>query len=241
LPAREPWLVECIADRKEECMTTMRTWILVAAGVAVSSASPADTRPGDSAPGPSLRVLVDGWPDSPRQAAEKLVVKYGLPNEATPSMLIWNDVKRGPWKRIVVYRYETPHLFPVAHTDFVEHVIDYRVPVERIGELAAFDGSISVDRTRGEVSARCNDERMNFVALNLVHAIVIGRLSVDEARKQFLDAMNVLEAINGYDARDRPIVSEKLLFKPGQPGEMADPDQPVIETPHVHTELPQEL
>jgi hypothetical protein len=40
-------------------------------------------------------------------------------------------------------------------------VIDYRVPPEHFSPLAAFDGSVIVERTAGEVSARCHDEQAN--------------------------------------------------------------------------------
>ncbi len=34
------------------------------------------------------------------------------------------------------------------------------------GGVAEFDGSVIVERTAGEVSARCHDEQANFLALN---------------------------------------------------------------------------
>ena len=54
----------------------------------------------------------------------------------------------------------------------MESFIDYRVPVEAFTPLAAFDGRVVVERTAGEVSARCHDEQANFLALNLMHDIV---------------------------------------------------------------------
>jgi FMN phosphatase YigB (HAD superfamily) len=41
---------------------------------------------------------------------------------------------------------------------------------------------IHIDRTAGEVSAKCHMEAMNILSLNLVHDIVIGKRTVDEAR-----------------------------------------------------------
>lgn len=62
------------------------------------------------------------------------------------------------------------------------------MPVEKVSALAAFDGSVAVERTAGEVSARC---QANFLALNLMHDIVTGSRMVDEARayyaKEFAD------------------------------------------------------
>ena len=61
---------------------------------------------------------------------------------------------------------------PAPHIDAVESVIDYQVPVEKFTALAEFDGSVVVERTAGEVSARCHDEQANFLALNLMNDIV---------------------------------------------------------------------
>jgi len=83
------------------------------------------------------------------------------------------------------------HNFPVPHTDSVTSVIAYRVPPEKVTELAEFDGSVVVDRTQGEVSARCHDEQANNLALNLMHDIVTGNRTAHEAREyyatEFLD------------------------------------------------------
>ena len=77
------------------------------------------------------------------------------------------------------------------HIDAVESIIDYRVPVDKFTPLAEFDGSVVIERTAGEVSARCHDEQANFLALNLTHDIVTGAKSVQEGRnyyaKEFAD------------------------------------------------------
>ncbi|MDQ3477432.1 MAG: hypothetical protein M3492_14190 [Actinomycetota bacterium] len=39
------------------------------------------------------------------------------------------------------------------------------MPTEFCTPLAEFDGSVIVERTAGEVSARCHDEQANFLAL----------------------------------------------------------------------------
>ncbi len=40
----------------------------------------------------------------------------------------------------------------------MESVLDYRVAPDYFIPLAEFDGSVIVERTAGEVSARCHDE-----------------------------------------------------------------------------------
>jgi hypothetical protein len=100
-------------------------------------------------------------------------------------MLTWFN--NGPWKRTIVYKEEVRHDFPKPHTDFVEQFIDYRVPTDKFDELAAYDGSVIVERTKGEISARCDKEEMNLLALNLSHDIVRGTKSVDQARQFYAD------------------------------------------------------
>ena len=42
-------------------------------------------------------------------------------------------------------------------------------------ELAAFDGAVIVERTKGEMSARCDREAANVLALNLVSESYVRR------------------------------------------------------------------
>jgi hypothetical protein len=123
---------------------------------------------------------IEGWPEESREAARLFIDQYGEPDEATESQLTWHNP--GPWKRIVASKAFHHHNFPAPHIDSVESVIDYQVPVIKFTELAEFDGSVVVERTAGEVSARCHDEQANFLALNLMHDIVTGTKSVQEAR-----------------------------------------------------------
>ena len=82
-----------------------------------------------------------------------MLAKYGPPAEATPTKLFWYG--NGPWKRTVLTSDIVAHNWPTVHTDFLTQVIDYRVPPESFDDIAEFDGSILLDRTRGEVAARC--------------------------------------------------------------------------------------
>src|SRR4051812_49128250 len=106
------------------------------------------------------RDILSSWPEEAREAAQLVLDQHGEPHETTDSELIWHDV--GPWKRIVAQRAFWAHEFPAPHTDSVESFIDYHVPVEKITPLAEFDGSVMVERTTGELSARCHDEQANM-------------------------------------------------------------------------------
>jgi hypothetical protein len=126
---------------------------------------------------------IEGWPEESREAAQLVIDTYGKPDEATDSVLIWN--KRGPWKRVVAYRDFDSHNFPAPHNDSVESFLQHSVPTEKISDLAEFDGSVVVNRTRGELSARCHDEEANCLALNLAHDIIAGEKTVQKARDYY--------------------------------------------------------
>jgi hypothetical protein len=149
-------------------------------------------------------AILKTWPKVARESATTAIEKYGPPDEASASRLIWHN--NGPWKRTVVYNEEVPHNFPTPHHDVLEQYVPYRVPVEKLGELAAFDGSVLVDRTKGELSARCEGEEANVLALNLAHEIVQGRKDVAAARKAYGEAMLARRA------GKRPEIMQKLMF-----------------------------
>jgi hypothetical protein len=162
---------------------------------------------------------IESWPAESREAAQLVIDEHGEPDEATPTQLMWH--RRGPWKRIVASTAFYQHDFPAPHSDSVESVIDYRVPPEKFTELATFDGSVIVERTAGEVSARCHDEQANFLALNLMHDIVTGAKDAQQARdyyaKEFAD----------YRRRKPTPYMERLRFTPGT-RKTADPDVRVL-------------
>lgn len=130
-----------------------------------------------------VNLIIETWGHLPKKSAKQTIEKYGLPNEATQSRLTWYN--NGPWKRTVVLRDESPHNFPQPHTDVIENFVDYKVPIELYGEIAKYDGSVIIERTRGEVSARCDMEAANFIALNLMHDIVTGKYNAEEARNAY--------------------------------------------------------
>lgn len=173
---------------------------------------------GAADPKPASDLIAD-WPPTPKEVAQKMIAKYGPPDESTPGMLIWNN--KGPWKQTILSREEIPHSFPKKHTDLLEQVIDYRVPPEKFDELARYDGSVIVERTKGTMSARCDKEEMNFLALNLAHDVITGGKTVEQARDFY--AKTVKATMNG----EMPPYTQKLQF-PVAKGGTADPDKSVM-------------
>ncbi len=154
--------------------------------------------------------IIEGWPDAQRNVARQMLDKYGPPNEAAPTQLFW--YRNGPWKRTVISRDAVAHNWPAPHSDFLTQVIDYRVPPEMFHLIAMFDGSILVDRTRGEVAARCDSEAANVLGLNMVHEIVTGKRSVEDARET--SAQNTV----AYNMGRAAPYAERLLFEVPQGG-----------------------
>ncbi|UNX54912.1 hypothetical protein MF406_01020 [Georgenia sp. TF02-10] len=165
----------------------------------------------------SASDIIAGWPEESREAAQLVIDKYGEPQESTPSYLIW--LRPGPWKRMVASKDFVEHHFPIPHIDSVTSVLDYRVPPEKATDLARFDGSVVVGRTEGEVSARCHDEEANNLALNLMHDIVTGAKTVDDARQYY--AKEFLDVRRG---RPTPYMSELRVPATVAP----DPDRRVL-------------
>lgn len=162
---------------------------------------------------------IQGWPEESREAAQLVINKYGEPDECTESQLTW--FKPGSWKRIVASKTFYNHNFPAPHIDSVQSVIDYRVPPDKITDVAKFDGSVVVERTAGEVSARCHDEEANFLALNLMHEIVTGEKSVEEARKYYA------KEFADYRRKKPTPYMKKLHFSPAT-GNTTDPDVRIL-------------
>jgi len=71
----------------------------------------------------------------------------------------------------------------------MEQFVDYRVPVDRFDDLAKYDGSVIAERTKGVLSARCDKEQANFLAINLANDVATGSKSVEQARTYYANAI----------------------------------------------------
>lgn len=158
---------------------------------------------------------IKDWPEASQKAVEEITKKYGEPSGITSSELIWNDA--GVWKTIRISKEETKHNFPIEHTDMMQMTIMHEVPEDKMDELGAFDGSVTFDRTQGFLSARCDLEANNLLALNLAHDIITDKKTVEEARKAYANAIK--EMMNG----GKPEYQQKLTFSTEK--DAADPDQ----------------
>jgi hypothetical protein len=169
----------------------------------------------------NLRDHIATWPQASKVATEEMLSKYGNPQIISDEFLVWNS--SGIFKRSVVYKQGVLHSFPTPHTDVLEQTINYKVPTQKIDDLWAFDGSLLLDRTKGEISSRCDQEAMNILALNLADEIIRNKVSISGARKEFLETSRAL------GAGDRSKFSSQLSFPPQL--QTADSDKDIKHQP----------
>jgi hypothetical protein len=176
--------------------------------------------PGDVALPTSNRAVdavIAAWPMKPREAASKLTAKYGQPDVASDRVLIWYD--KSVYKKIALSRDEQAHNFPMPHTDFLSQTVMYRVLADKVNDVVAYDGSVWFHRTRGELTAQCDIEEMNNLALNLAVDVATGTRTVADARAFYA---KTAMAFKGGDTSSPYVVG--LRFQPTR--DAADTDKP---------------
>lgn len=147
--------------------------------------------------------IIAGWPEPSRLAAGAMLEKYGPPDALAADGLGWRD--KGRWKRIIVRERSGPAA-PAAGA--LQQTASYRVPDDARGELAAFGDKVSVSPDGTEISARSNDEPLNFLALNLAVAIGRGDLTASDARNSYRRAVDL------SNAGKSSALMKELLFPP---------------------------
>ena len=135
----------------------------------------------------SLEATIKDWPAKPKEQVMLMHKQYGEPEIVSAHLIAWKDT--GPFKFIKIMDKEIAHDFPIPHTDFMEQGVDYKVPADKVGPLAEYDGSVIVDRTKGCLSARCDVQAHNTLALNLAHDVITGKRSPAEARTHFANVV----------------------------------------------------
>jgi hypothetical protein len=156
--------------------------------------------------------ILNNWEAAPAQKARELIQEYGQPNEVTERRLIWHN--NGVWKRTEIVNEEVAHNFPQPHQDFLYQTINYNVPEEKAGEIIQMSGSLIIDRVKGELTARCDSEEANLLAINLAHQIVEEKKNAKSGRDTYAEAM--------MEEKHQDMM-ERLLFSPEQIEDPADP------------------
>lgn len=143
------------------------------------------------------KSTIANWPEVSKKVAEMIIEKYGQPHGVTPDMLVWKN--NGPWKRTIISREVVNHNFPTPHPDLLEQFINYKVPVDKYDDMAAYDGSVILERTKGEMSARCDAEGANFLAINLGNDVATGKRNTEQARAYYTQAMKTFKETGVMD------------------------------------------
>jgi hypothetical protein len=155
------------------------------------------------------------WPEKTRRLAAQLITKYGPPAEATERQISWYG--NGPWKRTTLYKEEVQHNFASPHKNVLEQTVNYRVPLDKLAPLAQFNGSIVVDRTRGEISSTSDAEDINFLALNVADDLIRGERDAEQARTYYA------QIVRARMIKEPEPDLQSLKFKPA--ANTADPDE----------------
>jgi hypothetical protein len=183
-----------------------------------------------------------GWDQEQLQAVRTLISKYGPPDGGTMELILWNNPRpmgrdsspgatggaSNQFKKIIVHKEPVDHRFPKPHKDFLETIVAFKVPVDKISEIADFDGSIMVNRTRGTVSSTCNSEEANILALNVAHDIASGEKSASEARDFFTKTIMAFK-----EGGEKPQAVTVLLFRPDPNAADAGTPGRVLGTPEM--------
>lgn len=167
----------------------------------------------------SVSKMLEKWPAPSQAAAKSMMDKYGIPALISNEMFIWYHT--GPFKRTVVSSEDVAHSFPLPHSDVLQQTISYRVPMDKTRALSELDGSLLVDRTKGELTARSDKEEMNFLVINLADQVVRGDMDVTEARQEY--ARSAYAFSSGMTNRNLTGINFKLE------GDTRDPDQQFLQ------------
>ncbi len=129
--------------------------------------------------GKTPESIIIMWPTYSYQLARAMIAKYGQPNESRENMLTWLD--NGPWKKTVVYRDAPSGRTYKRNKGRLEQTVAYRVPPEKLDQLARFDKSVEAEPAESRLTARADSESANFLTLNLADDVISGRRSTEDA------------------------------------------------------------
>ena len=203
------------ARAKSDGSTSSQSSGKTVSGISGVSGTANETQAGQTQDAASM---IKDWPQVSQAAAQTMIDRYGQPDVSSSLVMIWKD--KAPFTKVVVMRDAVKHLFPTEHQDVLTQEIQLVVPVEKLAELAKFDGSLIVDRTKGTVAARGDSESSNFLALNLADEIISGKKDASTARQFYADTL--AKQVSGKSSA----YTDKLNFS--VTGETSNPDISVM-------------
>ena len=172
--------------------------------------------------------VLSGWKyEGAAKQARIMLDKYGMPDEVTSRRLIWHH--RGTWKRIEVEDMHLLHNFPVPHYDFISHVAAYKVNVDKTRDCSLCDTSIIIEVTGGEIGSRCHFEGANTITTNMIHEIMQGKRSWQDAQKFMYEAIT---------KNSHPEYMTSLQFQPPSEQAAHNPSLPYPEQARARRKAP---
>lgn len=202
------------------CLSGSAWAVPYGSGTSGSGSSTSGSQSATSSMTPSkqdAQSAIQDWPQASQNAANQMLQKYGNPDMVSTQMLAWKD--KTPFRKIVVMRDGVASSFPTQHQGVLTQEVNLQVPIDKVSDLARFDGGLIIDREKGTVSARSDSEANNFLALNLADDIITGKRDVESARHFFADT-----AATSLSGKSSDYTS-KLMFSPKS--DTADPGQSV--------------
>jgi len=140
----------------------------------------------------SPEAVINDWPGTAKKTAEAMILKYGQPSHVDDESLTWYN--NGPWKKTVVYRQAYEGEYDAKSPSVLQQTITYRVPADRFTAVDSFDSRLTADRSREELSFRSDNEKKNFLAINLANEIVDHEKTPQEARDFYRKQISLMEA-----------------------------------------------
>lgn len=150
--------------------------------------------------------IIASWSDTSRLVAADMIERYGPPDALAPDGLGWKDKDR--WKKIVVRDRTDLRVLERGPAGVLEQTAAFRMPVRRRAELAAFGRDVRVSGDGTALTARSDEEALNYLALNLAVAIGRGDIDAAGARNSYKRAVDLSKA-----GKSSALMRE-LLFSP---------------------------
>jgi len=152
--------------------------------------------------------IVETWAPASRETAGRLLERYGPPDAFAANALAWRD--KGPWKRIVLLNADADYVRRLGSGDDLRQTVSYRLSASRRAALEAFSDKVSASADGAELSALSDDERLNFLSLNLADAVARGALTPVDAQREYVKAVELAASGKSSEAMTR------LLFAPAR-------------------------
>ncbi|QNF28021.1 hypothetical protein [Metabacillus elymi] len=107
--------------------------------------------------------ILKTWQEKLREGAFKLINKYGYPDEASASKLIWYN--NGDWKRTIAHRDAITYLLSNNQSNFLEQTFEY---MHSLDEMKIDNENIYVNSTNKEITIFGEKEEVNLISLNIL-------------------------------------------------------------------------